>query len=91
MSNDTGKEQTVDALYLGSSDQGSGHNVFKLSTKQNISDRKVTLIPMTAYIIERVNIMGKEEGEPDGLEFTDLFGNITIHEIEVEPKSTWCV
>ena len=41
---------------------------------------------MTADIIKRVNIMGKEEGEPDGLEFTDLFRNITIHDIELGPN-----
>ena len=41
---------------------------------------------MIADIIKRVNIMGKEEGEPDGLEFIDLFGNITIHDIELGPN-----
>ena len=76
----------MDALYLGPLDNGSGHDVFKLSTKQKISARKVTLIPMTADVIERVNIMGKEEGEPNGLEFTDLFGNITIYDIELGPN-----
>ena len=85
VSNDTGEERTVDALYLGPLDNGNGHDVFKLSTKQKISARKVTLIPMISDIIERVNIMGKEEGEPDGLEFTVLFGNITIHDIELGP------
>ena len=52
----------MDTLYLGPLDNGSGHDMFKLSTKQKISTRKVTLIPMTVEIIERVNIMGKEEG-----------------------------
>jgi hypothetical protein len=32
--NDTGKERSVVALYIGRADNGSGHVVFKLSTKQ---------------------------------------------------------
>ena len=86
VSNGTGEERTVDTLYLGPPDNGSSHDVFKLSTKQKISARKVTLIPMTADIIKKVNIMRKEEGETDCLEFTDLFGNITTHDIELEPN-----
>lgn len=76
----------MDALYLGLSDNGSGHDMFKLSNKQKISARKVTLIPLTEDIIKRINIMGKEEGEPDGLELTDLFGNIGIHDIKLGPN-----
>ena len=39
---------------------------------------------MTADIIERINIMGKNEIEPDGLEFADLFGDIVIHDNKVD-------
>ena len=84
--NDTAQERTVNALYLGPSDNGSCHNVFKSSTKQKISALKVTLIPMTEDFIQRINTMAVEKGEPEGIEFSDLFGNTTIHDIELGPN-----
>jgi hypothetical protein len=35
--NDTGLERSIDSLYLGRADNGSGHEVYKLSTKQLVS------------------------------------------------------
>ena len=85
-SNDTEQERTVDALYLGSSDNGSGHDVVKLSTKQRTSASRVTLIPMTQDLIDRINTMGIGEGELEGVEFSDLFGNTANHDIELRPN-----
>jgi hypothetical protein len=46
--NDTGKERSIDALYIGRVDNGSGHVIFKLSTKQRVSVNRVTAIKPTA-------------------------------------------
>ena len=41
-------------LYVGRADNGSGHCVFKLDTKQPISINRITLIPMLADFIDRI-------------------------------------
>jgi hypothetical protein len=51
---DTGKESSVDALYIGRANNGSGHVVFKLSTKQRVSVNRVTAIAPTADHIKLV-------------------------------------
>ena len=78
----TEEEQTVDALYLGRSDNGSGHKVFKLSTKEPISVNRVTVIPTPQDIIDLVNRMGEKEHQPDGIQFSDMHGNITILDLD---------
>ena len=77
---DTGKERSVDGLYLGPADNGCGHSIFKLQTKQPISVPRVTPIPITNDIIRRVNQLGKEECE-EGIICTDMFGNATINDL----------
>ena len=80
--NDTGKERSVDGLYLGPADNGCGHSIFKLQTKQPISVPRVTPIPITDDIIRRVNQLGKEEGEQEGIVCTDMFGNVTLDDLD---------
>ena len=46
-SNDTKEEQTIDLLYIGQANNGSGHWVFKLDTKQAVSMNRVTIVPMS--------------------------------------------
>ena len=43
--NDTEQEKSSDALYLGCTDNGSGHIVFKADTKAAISFIRVVVIP----------------------------------------------
>ena len=81
MSN-TGEEQSVDSLYLGPADNGCGYIVFKLQTKQPISVPQVTLIPMTNDIINRVNQMGKDKGEQEGIVCTEMFGKATLNDLD---------
>ena len=59
--NDTEQERSIDALYLGQADNGSGHNVFNLSTKAVVSVNRVVVIPTPQTVIERVNAMGVSE------------------------------
>ena len=78
--NDTGKERSVDALYIGRADNGSGHTVFKLSTKQVVSVNRVKVISPTVDHIKFVEDMAEAEGQPEGLEFADINGKITLED-----------
>ena len=77
------KERTVDALYIGPNDNGTGHWVFKLKTKEKILVPRVIPIPMPESIIKVVNEMGAKEGEVEGIQFGNMFGEVTINDIEV--------
>jgi hypothetical protein len=76
-SNSTDQERYVDALYIGQADNGSGHTVFKLNTKQPVSVNRVTVIPTSEATIKTVNDIGEHESQPEGIEFFDLNGRIT--------------
>lgn len=41
---------------------------------------------MTQDLIDRINTMGMEEGEPEGVKFSDLLRNTTINDIKLEPN-----
>jgi hypothetical protein len=83
-SNDTGQERSVDSLYIGRSDNGSGHEVFKLSTKQPISVNRVTIIPTNESTIKAVNDIGEQEAQPEGIEFSDINGRVTLQDFATE-------
>ena len=76
--NDTGKERSIDALYIGRADNGSGHMVFKLSTKQPVSVNRVTVITPTADHIKMVEDIAEAENQPEGIEFANINGKITL-------------
>ena len=76
--NDTHQEHLVCALYIGTAGNGSGHTVFKLKTKETISVNRITEIPMSRYFIEKVNEMSTKEGQPEGIQFADHHGIITV-------------
>jgi hypothetical protein len=54
--------------------------VFKLNTKQPVSVIRVTPIPTTEAIIKTVNDMTKQEHQPEGIEFSDMNGGITLQD-----------
>jgi hypothetical protein len=76
--NDTGKERLIDVLYIGRADNGSGHVVFKLSTKQRVSVNRVTAITPTADHIKLVEDIAETENQPEGLEFANINGKVTF-------------
>ena len=80
--NDTGKERSIDGLYLGPADNGCRHSVFTLQTEQPISVPRVTPIPITKDITNRVNQLGKEEGEEEDIVCTYMFGNATLDDLD---------
>ncbi|OEU10829.1 hypothetical protein FRACYDRAFT_246701 [Fragilariopsis cylindrus CCMP1102] len=76
--NSTDEERSIDALYIGRADNGSGHVVFKLSTKQPVSINRVTIIPTTEALINTVNEIAEQEKQPEGIEFADINGRVTL-------------
>jgi hypothetical protein len=78
--NSTDQERSIDALYIGRADNGSGHVVFKLNTKQPVSVNRVDIIPTTDAIIETVNNIGEQEEQPEGIEFSNINGEITLQD-----------
>jgi hypothetical protein len=76
--NDTGKERSVDALYIGRANNGSRHVVFKLSTKQCVSVNRVTAITPTADHIKLVEDIAEAENQPEGLKFSNINGKVTL-------------
>ena len=79
-SNDTDEERSIDALYIGRADNGSGHMVFKLNTKQPVSVNRVTIIPTSDATIKTINDIGEQENQPEGIEFSDLNGRVTLQD-----------
>jgi hypothetical protein len=78
--NSTDMERSIDALYIGRADNGSGHMVFKLNTKQPVSVNRVTIIPTNEATIKTVDDIGEQESQPEGIEFSDMNGRITVHD-----------
>jgi hypothetical protein len=54
------------------------HIVFKLNAKQPVSVNRITTIPTTEAIITTVNDIGEGENQPEGIEFSDMHGRITL-------------
>jgi hypothetical protein len=67
-------------LIIGRADNGSGHVVSKLSTKQPVSVNRVTVITPTADHIKFVNDMADGENQPEGLEFAGINGKVTLED-----------
>jgi hypothetical protein len=61
-------------------DNGEGHIVFKLSTKQLVSVNRVTVITPTADRAKFVNDMADGENQPEGLEFAEINCKVTLED-----------
>ena len=75
--------RSIDVLYLGRTEIGSGHIVFKLDTKAVVSVNRVVVIPTPTTIIDRVNEMGTSEKQPERVQFTNRDGRISINVLDV--------
>ena len=65
--NKTSKPRAFYPLYIGPNDRGTGHSVFKLSTKAMIVTPRCKPIPMPDNVISVVNQMGVDDGLPEGM------------------------
>jgi hypothetical protein len=73
-------------LYLGRADTVSGHMEFKLSTKQPVSVNRVTEISTTEATKKVVNNIGENENQPEGIEFANINGRITLDDFVDNPN-----
>ena len=79
--NKTSKPRTFYALYIRPNDGGTGHSVFKLSTKSMIITPKCKPIPMPDDVIQVVNQMGEDGGSPDGIFFCNIHKKSTVEDM----------
>ena len=70
-------------MYLGRSDNGSGHSVFKLDTNAVVSVNRVVVIPTPASVTARVNKMGIAEKQLVGVQILDRDGRVTINDLDL--------
>jgi hypothetical protein len=61
--------------------------VFKLNTKQPVSVNRVTIIPTSDATIKTVNDVGEQESQPEGIEFSDINGRITLQDFNDNDNS----
>ena len=88
--NDTKTERSIGSLYLGRSDNGSGHIVLQLDTKVVVSVNRVVVIPTPASVTDRVNKMGIAEKQPEGIEFSYRDGRVTINDLDLNMDDDDC-
>ena len=66
------------ALYIGSNDSGTGHQVFKLASKRLVATPKCKPVPMPDNVIEVVNYIGKQGGKPNRIQFRTIHHKSTL-------------
>ena len=64
--NKTASPRAYYALYIGLSDSGTGHLVFKLTTKKVVTTPKYKPKPIIEDVITIVDEVGRKEGMPKG-------------------------
>ena len=72
LNNKTSKPRAFYALYIRTNNGGTGHSVFKLSTKSMIVTPRCNPVPMPDNVIEVVNQMGEDDGSPDRIVFRNI-------------------
>ena len=69
------------ALYIGPNDSGTGHIVFKLSTKQLVTTPKCKPKPMAEDIVTVVNKIRKKEEMPNRIKFQNIHHEATLSDL----------
>ena len=54
-------------LYIGPNDDGTGHQVFKMSTRRMVTTPKCKPISMPDDVIQVVNNLGEQDDMPTGI------------------------
>ncbi len=75
-------ERSFDCLYVRRADNGSGDIIFALDTLQQRSVNRFTAIPISIDTIKRVNKLGKDDKQPEGLIFGDFYNKTTVHDFD---------
>ena len=79
--NKMSKPRAFYALYIGPNDGGTGHSVFKLSTKTMIVTPRCKPIPMPNNVIAVVNQMGEDDGSSEGIIFRNIHKELTVEDL----------
>ena len=79
--NKTSKPTAFHALYIRPNDAGTGHSVFKLSTKKMIVTPRCKPIPMPGDVIEVINRMGEDDGSLEGIVVCNIHKVLTVEDL----------
>ena len=79
--NKISKPRAFYALYIGPNDGGTGHSVFKLSTKTMIVMPRCKPIPMPEDVIVVINQMGEDDGSPERIVFRNIHKVLTVEDM----------
>ena len=79
--NKTSKPRAFYALYIEPNDGGTGHLVFKLSTKSMIITPICKSVPMPDNVIKVVNQMREDDGSPDRIIFPNIHKESTVEDM----------
>ena len=79
--NKTLEPRALYALYIGPNDSGTGHQVFKLSTKKVLTTPKCKPVPMPDDVIKVVNDMGIQDKMPFGIQFHNIHHESTLSDL----------
>ena len=91
LNNKTSKPRAFYALYIGPNDEGTGHSVFKLSTKAMIVTPRCKPIPMPDDVIAVVNQMEVDDGPPEVIVFCNIHKELSVEDMysDVDSQGTW--
>ena len=87
VNNNTSQPRAFYAFYIEPNDGGTGHSVFKLSTKKMIITLRCEPVPMPDNVINVVNKMGEEGGMPNGIHFCNIHEKSTLDDLYGDVKS----
>ena len=79
--NKTSRTRAFYTLDIGPNNGGTGHSVFKLLTKQMVITQRCKPVPMPDDVIKVVNKMGKDEGMPNGMNFSNIQKKSTLDDL----------
>ena len=69
------------ALYIRPNDSGTGHQVFKLSSKWLVTSPKYKPVPMPDEEIKVVNDLGIQDGMPSGIKFRNTHHELILADL----------
>ena len=81
--NNIEQERSINALYLGRAEDGSGHILFNLDTEVVVLVNRVVLIPNPQTVIDRVNEIGISKKQPEGVQFTNRDNRVSINDLDL--------
>ena len=87
LNNKTSKPRAFYALYIRPNDGGTGHSLFRLSTKSMIVTPRCKPIPMPDNVIKVVNHMGEDDGSLEEIVFRNIHKESTVEDMYGEVDS----